>query len=140
MRILIAVDGSDSSLAAVRFVAGTLAQASRELDIHLLNVQPSLPAAATTFIDPTVVGDYHREEGAKALAGARKLLDDTGLNYASSTVVGEPAETIAAYAKQRDCDCIAMGTHGFGRAAGFLLGSVGQKVLHLSRVPVTLVR
>ncbi|HEX6118652.1 MAG TPA: universal stress protein [Dongiaceae bacterium] len=140
MRILIAVDGSDASLAAVRFVTGTLAQATGELDIHLLSVQPSLPAAATTFIDPAVVRDYHREEGAKALAGARKLLDDTGLHYESSTATGEPAETIAAYAKQRDCDCIVMGTHGFGRAAGFLLGSVGQKVLHLSKVPVTLVK
>jgi nucleotide-binding universal stress UspA family protein len=140
MRILIAVDGSDASLAAVRFVTGTLAQASRELEIHLLNVQPSLPAAATTFIDPAVVRDYHSDEGAKALAGARKLLDDTGLHYESSTAVGEPAETIAAYAEQRACDCIVMGTHGFGRAAGFLLGSVGQKVLHLSKAPITLVK
>jgi nucleotide-binding universal stress UspA family protein len=33
-----------------------------------------------------------------------------------------------------------MGTHGHGRIAGMLLGSVANKVLHLSPVPVTLVR
>lgn len=140
MRILVPVDGSDTSLAAVRFVAGTLARGSHDLEIHLLNVQPPLPSAATTFIDSAVVRDFHLEEGAKALAAARKLLDDSGLHYASNTVVGEPAETIAAYAGQRACDCIVMGTRGLGRAAGFLLGSVGHKVLHLSKVPVTLVK
>lgn len=140
MRILIPVDGSDRSLAAVRFVADTLVRASHDLEIHLLNVQPPLPSAAAIFIDSAVLRDFHLEEGAKALAGARKLLDDAGVRYASSTLVGEPAETIAAYAEQRDCAGIVMGTRGLGPAAGLLLGSVAHKVLHLSKVPVTLVK
>ena len=140
MRILIPVDGSDTSLAAVRFAAGTLARANPDLEIHLLNVQPPLPSAAATFIDSAVVRDFHLEEGAKALAAARKLLDDSGIHYASNAVVGEPAETIAAYAEQRGCAGIVMGTRGLGRAAGLLLGSVAHKVLHLSNLPVTLVK
>jgi nucleotide-binding universal stress UspA family protein len=140
MRILIPVDGSDTSLAAVRFVADTLAAASHDIEIHLLNVQPPLPSAAATFIDSAVLRDFHHEEGAKALAAAHKLLDGSGVRYVSNTVVGEPAETIAAYAEQRDCAGITMGTRGLGRAAGLLLGSVAHKVLHLSKVPVTLVK
>jgi nucleotide-binding universal stress UspA family protein len=140
MRILVPVDGSDSSLAAVRFVVDTLAQANPDLEIHLLNVQPPLPSAAATFIDSAVVHDFHRDEGAKALAAACKLLDDAGLRYASNTAIGEPAETIAAYAEQRDCAGIVMGTRGLGRVAGLLLGSVASKVLHLSKVPVTLAK
>lgn len=140
MRILIPVDGSDRSLAAVRYVAGTLGQANAELEIHLLNVQPPLPSAAATFIDSAIVRDFHQEEGAKALAAARQLLNDAGLRHASSAVVGEPAETIAAYAEQRDCTGIVMGTRGLGHAAGLLLGSVAHKVLQLSKVPVTLVK
>jgi nucleotide-binding universal stress UspA family protein len=140
MRILIPVDGSDRSLAAVRYGAGTLARANPDLEIHLLNVQPPLPAAAATFIDSAVLRDFHGEEGAKALAGARKMLDDAGLRYVSNTLIGEPAETIAAYAEQRDCAAIVMGTRGLGHAAGLLLGSVAHKVLQLSKVPVTLVK
>jgi nucleotide-binding universal stress UspA family protein len=140
MRILIPVDGSDTSLAAVRFVAATLARASHDLEVHLLNVQPPLPSAASTFIDSAVLRDFHQEEGAKALAAAHQLLDGAGIPYVSNTVVGEPAETIAAYAEQRDCAGITMGTRGLGRAAGLLLGSVAHKVLHLSGVPVTLVK
>ena len=140
MRILIPVDGSDRSLAAVRHVAGALAPATSALEIHLLNVQPPVPAAAATFIDSAVLRDYHRDEGTKALSGARKLLDEASLRYESHTAVGEPAETIAAYAEQRDCTGIVMATRGLGRAAGLLLGSVAHKVLQLSKVPVTLVK
>lgn len=140
MRILIPVDGSARSLTAVRFAASTLARANPDLEIHLLNVQPPLPSAAATFVDSAIVRDFHLEEGAKALAAARKLLDDSGLRYVSNTVVGEPAETIAVYAEQRDCAGIVMGTRGLGHAAGLLLGSVAHKVLQLSKVPVTLVK
>ena len=140
MRILIPVDGSDRSLAAVRYVIDTLAPADSDLEIHLLNVQPALPSAAASFIDTDVVRDFHRDEGAKALASACQLLDKAGLRYADSTAVGEPAETITAYAEQRDCSGIVMATRGLGRAAGLLLGSVAHKVLQLSNVPVTLVK
>ena len=140
MRVLIPVDGSDRSLAAIRYVAGTLAPANADLDVHVLNVQPPLPSAAATFIDSAVVRDYHRDEGAKALAAARKLLDDARLRHVSNTVVGEPAETIATYAEQQGCAAIVMGTRGLGNAAGLLLGSVAHKVLQLSKVPVTLVK
>jgi nucleotide-binding universal stress UspA family protein len=140
MRILVPVDGSDTSLSAVRFVADMLARTGRDLEVHLLNVQPPLPSAAATFIDSAVLRDFHDEEGAKALAAARKLLDDAGVRYVSHAVIGEPAETIAAYAEQRDCAGITMGTRGLGSAAGLLLGSVAHKVLHLSKVPVTLVK
>ena len=140
MRILIPVDGSDRSLAAVRYVTDTLAPANPDLDIHLLNVQPPLPSAASRFIDSAVVRDFHLEEGAKDLAAARQLLSDAGLRHVANTLIGDPAETIAAYAKQRDCAAIVMGTRGLGKAAGLLLGSVAHKVLQLSKVPVTLVK
>jgi nucleotide-binding universal stress UspA family protein len=140
MRVLIPVDGSDRSLAAVRYVTDTLAPANPDLDIDLLNVQPPLPSAASRFIDSAVVRDFHLEEGAKDLAAARQLLSDAGLRHVANTLIGDPAETIAAYAKQRDCAAIVMGTRGLGNAAGLLLGSVAHKVLQLSKVPVTLVK
>lgn len=140
MRILVPVDGSPSSLAAARFVIGTLAPAKPALEIHLLNVQAPLSAAAATFIDSGVLRDFHREEGEKDLAGARKLLDEAGLRYEASTAVGDPAETIVTYAERKGCAGIVMGTRELGKVAGLLLGSVASKVLHLSTVPVTLVK
>jgi nucleotide-binding universal stress UspA family protein len=50
------------------------------------------------------------------------------------------AEVIARYAKDRRIDQIVMATHGRGAMAGLLMGSVTRKVLHLSNVPVLLVK
>src|SRR3546814_9412370 len=115
MRILVPVDGSDSSLAAVRFVIAKLASAGTPQEIHLLTVQPQLPTASR-FVDAGVLRDYRQEEGAKDLAAARKLLDNAGVEYTSHIAVGDPADTIATYADQKQCDAIVMGTRGLGRS------------------------
>src|SRR3546814_18999804 len=77
MRILVPVDGSDSSLAAVRFVIAKLASAGTPQEIHLLTVQPQLPTASR-FVDAGVLRDYRQEEGAKDLASARNLPVNAG--------------------------------------------------------------
>lgn len=140
MRILVPVDGSDPSLAAVRFVIAKLAPADSALDLHLLTVQTPLPSSATSFLDAGVVRDYHKEEGEKDLAAAKKLLEEAGITATSNTAVGDPAETIVTYAEQKACDTIVMGTRGLGRVTGLLLGSVATKVLQLAKVPVVLVK
>lgn len=149
MRILISTDGSKTALAAVRFVINKVAPSHQTtqkkgraggFEIHLLNVQPPLPSAVSTFIDSKAVRDYHKEEGEKALAPARKLLDAAGLRYESNVAIGDAAETIADYAAKIGCDEIVMSARGLGRIAGLLLGSTTTKVLSISKIPVTLVR
>ncbi|HEY9548779.1 MAG TPA: universal stress protein [Kiloniellaceae bacterium] len=140
MRVLVPVDGSDSSLAALRFVIDKLVPAGAGLELHLLNVQPALPSSASRFIDSKVVRDYHQDEGVKDLAAARKLLDAAGVAYTSDIAIGDPADSIVTYAEQRGCDGIVMGTRGLGRVGGLLLGSVATKVLQLTKLPVTLAK
>lgn len=139
LRLLLAVDGSPSSLAAARFVAN-LAGGLPAVELHLLNVQPPLPAAAADFLPADVVRDYHRDESDGALKEAQAILDQAGLRYERHAVVGDAAHAIAEHAAQRQCDQIVMGTRGLGRIEGLLLGSVAAKVLHLVRIPVTLVK
>src|SRR3546814_7355691 len=90
MRVLVPVDGSESSLAALRFVIDKLVPAGAGLELHLLNVQPALPSSASRFIDSKVVRDYHQDEGVKDLAAARKLLDAAGVAYTSDIAIGDP--------------------------------------------------
>ena len=141
-KFLVPIDGSDCSLRAVEHVIakrGKLADPST-LRIHLLNVQPPLRGDISMFINEEQIKGYHRDEGEKALARARALLDRAGAAYRFHIKVGEPAEVIARMAEERGCDEIVMGTHGWGSVVGLLMGSVATKVLHLAKVPVLLVK
>ncbi len=54
----------------------------------------------------------------------------------AAVVVGEPWQAILEAAKERGADLIVMGTHGRRGISRVLLGSVAEKVVRLSPVPV----
>jgi nucleotide-binding universal stress UspA family protein len=140
LKLLLCIDGSDASMRAVEHVLATIDRYKETPELHLLNVQPPLPGDVTMFIRHEQIKQFHQEEGLKALAGARAKLDAARRSYASQVDVGSPAETIVRYAREHDCHQICMGTRGLGHVSGMLLGSVTAKVIHLSEVPVLLVK
>jgi nucleotide-binding universal stress UspA family protein len=138
-RVLVPVDGSTVSDRAVS-EAIKLARGG-EVEIHLINVQPRIfPEETMIYMPADKIDTYYYQQSEKALASAQKLLRDAAVGFTAHRATGPIAETIVAKAKDLDCAAIAMGTHGHGKLAGMLLGSVANKVLHLSDVPVTLVR
>ncbi|MFT4905433.1 MAG: nucleotide-binding universal stress UspA family protein [Natronomonas sp.] len=79
-----------------------------------------------------------REEGETALRAAEdRAPDDTTV---TSMTEGPPSREIVSYATDEDCDLIVMGTHGRGGLNRLLLGSVAERVVRSSDVPVMTVR
>ncbi len=141
MRILIPVDGSDSANRAVERVIATIPLLKAAPEVLLLNVQWNIATGnVKLFINQQTINDYYREHGLAALAAARKKLDAAGLAYSYHISIGTPAEAIAQYAREQEVDQITMGAQGQDKLSAFLLGSVAQKVVHLSEVPVLLVK
>ena len=138
LNILIAVDGSENALEAVRH-AIKLCSANARIRLHLLNAQPPLPLAVSSFVTQDVIQSFHQEEGRKCLQAARALLDQEKIAYEAHIAVGDVADSIIAYVIDRNCDHILMGTRGLSSLPGLLLGSVATRVLHLAEVPVTLI-
>jgi YjbE family integral membrane protein len=141
-RVLLAVDSSETSSKAVQqmlALRGDL-RAPAEVELHLANVQRSLPGDVTRFVPGQTIGDYHAELSDEALAPARKTLDEAGVAYQLHRRVGDPGPTIAELARETGADLIVMGTRGLGAATGAMLGSVAQATLAASPVPVLLVR
>lgn len=141
LKILVAVDGSENANRAVGQVL-VLARNSREpLEVHVLNVQPSVTFGdIKKFVNPESLNAYYHDEGAKALAGARALLDKASVSHTYHIGIGPVAETIVQYAREHGCTQIVMGSRGLGSVSSLLLGSITTKVLHLVDVPVTLVK
>ena len=141
MKILIATDGSASSIRAVEQVIVSAALLKEVPQIFLLNVQWQLAAGnVKLFISQDAINDHYREQGMAELAAAREKLDAAGLSYTYHISLGTPAEAITQYAEEQQVDQIAMGTFGQSALSTLLLGSEVTKVLHLSDIPVLLVK
>jgi nucleotide-binding universal stress UspA family protein len=141
LKALLPIDGSGHSLGAVKHTI-KLVKDREPLEVHLLNVQPPMHHDVTMFVSGDAVKDFHKEEGEKALAPARRLLDDGGVTYTPHIVVGHTAHAITAWAKTLHCDKVIMGTRGHGAVTHLLLGSVTHDTIHLMDpgIPVTLVK
>jgi nucleotide-binding universal stress UspA family protein len=101
---------------------------------------PVTPGNIERHVSHGDLDDYYHDEGMRALAPARKLLDKAGIRHAFHIGVGEIGETVAKYVKEISAQQIAMGTRGLGPVAGMLLGSVTTKVLQAVDVPIVLVK
>jgi len=141
LRILVPIDGSENALRALRHVIGTRDLYREPIELHLLNVQLAVASGAVKmFINQRQLNDYYHDEGTKALAAARTLLDQGGIDYQHHIGVGEIAATIVGYARDKHCQQIVMGSRGGGGLSGILLGSTAIRVAQLTDVPVLLVK
>ncbi len=137
--ILVAVDGSEYSDRAAQHALDLIAAGSA-MELHLLNVQPSLGGAVSTFVSKEQIDSHHREEGEKGLASAVALAKKASVPAKTHIGVGRQGEIVADFAKKLDAGLVVLGTRGHTGLAGVLLGSVAQDVIAHTSVPVTLVK
>ena len=141
LKLLIAVDGSEHALRAIERVA-KIAASAVALEVILLNVR-DLPIY---YVELPPVNIEAMEAGQKQfqerlLADAEAVARKLGLTLGpSQRTVGLAAEEIVRVANEQAVDQIVIGTHGRGAVGSFFLGSVAQRVVHLSTLPVLLVK
>ena len=139
LAILLPTDDSPPARAAAEHVAD-LARRGLAVEVHLLSVQSPLPGVAAALIPDGERNAWHRDEGMKALAPCEAILAASAVSTHAHIGVGDPAETIIAFAERLGCEHIVMGSRGHGLAAGLVLGSVAREVIAGCRLPVTLIR
>jgi nucleotide-binding universal stress UspA family protein len=140
MKALIAIDGSTHSLRATQFLIRLMNQRGT-MEAHVLNVQPGVPYLALLPDDRQAdVERWMHEGGREVSKPACQMLSPAGVPYQLHVVSGDTAEAIVRCAREFHCDLIVMGTRGMGAVARLALGSVATQVIHLSDVPVTLVK
>ena len=140
LKALVPIDGSRNSVRAIRHLID-LVREREPMEIHLLNVQEAADAwEVRRFLKANEIRRRQLEHGKQRLKDAEALLDRAGIRYQSHVLIGDVAATIARLAKRQRCDKIIMGTRGMGTVGNLILGSVATKVIHLSQIPVTLVK
>ena len=137
MKILIAVDGSAHALATVEALRKRLGWFRSPVELTLFYAHLPLPYKhAAAWAGKEAIHTYYEEESAEALAAARTLLDDHGVEHTDEKRVGEAAHEIVTFAAAEAFDLIVMGTHGHTALANLVMGSVATKVLASTKVPV----
>lgn len=138
-RILVPTDGSPEGERAVTH-AMELARI-HDAEVHTLYVINTASYAGLPM-ETTWEGidDLLRSDAKAAVTGVEEIADRYDMSVTTAVSEGSPSREIIRYAEENDCDLIVMGTHGRGGIDRLLLGSVTEKVVRSSVVPVVTVR
>jgi nucleotide-binding universal stress UspA family protein len=135
-KILIPVDGSVPAKRAITY--GAMIAAQNDAEIVLFHVMSHLGSdrvpsdlAKLEHIEHLRMTEAEmlRSVAEAIVNEAKDLAEIQGVTKVHTVIEdGDPASIILDYSKARGCDLIIIGRRGLGRFAGFLLGSVSQKV------------
>jgi nucleotide-binding universal stress UspA family protein len=149
--ILAAVDGSEGSMRAVEFAANLAAKFQTELILVAAVERETLPDFALMDVQrdqvrsgagaPEGMGRFAEGLARDALNKARKQAAACGAGSVRSEILfGDAADEVLRFQKQSGADLIVVGSRGRGRLAGFLLGSVSQKIANAAPCAVAIAR
>ena len=139
-RIMTAVDFSETALAAARKAEELARKLGSELLVtHVLHEPAFVMAYGSGYPSPAIAEQYQAEMRTK-LHGVAEDLGKFGVKITTKLVHGTPHEGIVSTAESDRIDLIVMGTHGRTGVSHLLLGSVAERVVRLSKVPVMTIR
>jgi len=140
-KLFIPVDGSSSARNALAY-AIRLAKEHRDIELHIVTVHPEpvIHGELQVYVQREAVAELQRIHSKDFLQPAIDAAKWAHVPFTSEILVGSAAEMIAKRAKELDCMGIVMGTRGMGAVGNLVLGSVAAKVVHLTSLPVTLVK
>lgn len=140
MKILFPADGSEFTKKALAFLVTHENLCGPEDELIVVNVQPPIPHRVQRMVGATTVREYHNDEATKVLKSIERFLTKHKLNFRASWVTGSAATEILKAASKEKADLIVMGTHGHGLIGRAVMGSVAQRVLAETNIPVLLVK
>ena len=136
-KILFPVDFSEVSPKIVPWVS--MVAKRFEAEIHLLFVARTFNYLSGIYVDGGSIQAFESE----IIRGAEKNIDEfvkthfgEDFNFKTSVVPGDAAEEILKYIQSEGIDLVIMGTHGRKGLNRILFGSVAERVIKMSPVPV----
>jgi nucleotide-binding universal stress UspA family protein len=136
-RIMVPLDGSDLARAAIEPAVEIAERAEADL-LLLTAMEPASDAyALVAHTDLMTALDTALQAERRKLSADPRL---AGHTVNALVAEGMPADVIVDVAAHREVDLIVMATHGRSGISRWALGSVADKVLHSTTVPLVLVR
>jgi nucleotide-binding universal stress UspA family protein len=140
-RILVATDFGDESHVALKY--GVALAEAFDASLHVLHVLETIAGAEPLAVDLDARKAVESAIEAAAWDELRGLLtadEQTRLRARLALEWGLPFVEIIGYAKTHQIDLITMGTHGKGKVARVILGSVAEQVMRSAPCPTLTTR
>ncbi|HYS27136.1 MAG TPA: universal stress protein [Vicinamibacterales bacterium] len=135
-RILVAIEHSAADQAILDHVRQLAAQVGSEL--HLVHVADGW--AARNFDQLQLRESEEMKDDRDYLAKLAADLASHGLKVSTELAMGDPADQLIRLAEERGVDLLAMSTHGHRFLNDLVRGTTVNRVRHLVKIPVLLVR
>ncbi len=131
--LLVPTDGSDCAEGAADHAIALATETGASLHVvHAVD-----PGVAWGGVDSAMILDALEEHGERAIRRVVERAADADVPTVEAAVVsGPPSRAIVDYADEQNVDCVVMGTHGRTGLGRHLIGSVTERVVRRSRVPV----
>ncbi|MFW6103192.1 MAG: universal stress protein [Chloroflexota bacterium] len=139
-KMLVPLDASEYAECTLDHVKG-LAAAHNVEQVVLLNVVEPMRQPARAYFDSERAEELDKKAHESAREYLEKAKDRLGANCAVNTAVvdGQPAAAILDYIEKNGIDLVIMSSHGHTGPSKWFIGSVAEKVLQRSPVPVFLI-
>lgn len=135
-RILVAIEHSAADKAILDHVRQLAAQVGAEL--HLVHVADGW--AARNFDQLQLRESEEMKDDRDYLARVAADLTTHGLKVSTELAMGDPADELIRLAEERGVDLLAMSTHGHRFLNDLVRGTTVNRVRHLVKIPILLVR
>jgi nucleotide-binding universal stress UspA family protein len=139
-KILVPLDGSKTAEGVLPHAKALAYSEGAELILLTVAANPAMDFA---FSDPGLALRAEEDQEARStkyMGEVEKQLKSAGFKVSTLLRMGAVADVILTVAEEMQVDVIAMSTHGRTGPARWLLGSVAERVVRNSKVPVMLIR
>jgi nucleotide-binding universal stress UspA family protein len=139
-RVIVPLDGSSRAEAVLPHASDIARSSGAVLD--LVQVAPwawMLFAAAWQEQAPAHMDAQMEQQAGEYLRSVEMRVED-GVRFASHVLRGDPAEMLLEHAHRGEPGLIAMTTHGRSGIARWALGSIADRIVHNSELPVLILR
>jgi len=142
-KILVPLDGSQVAECVIPHIETIAGKSDTQVELVTVIEPLEIPTRGKIALsddDIKQIDAEGKKEAHKYLDQVSSRLSQAGINARAVLLTGKAAESLVRYANNNDVDLIIMATHGRSGISKIFWGSVAEKILRATAIPVLLIK
>jgi nucleotide-binding universal stress UspA family protein len=140
-KILVGIDGSDSSNKAAEFAALIASKNEAVVTLIYVGPDPGPETIMSRYVPKFKIAltKDEEEQADRIFERAEETMNKNGVNFDTLVLKGNPASLLLLEQSKKGYDMIVVGSRGFSAVKEFLVSSVSARLAHHTMIPVLVV-